>query len=643
MEAISGVPPLKMSFHLNTISHLGSQLYNSVPPAIAELLSNSYDADASLVKIIIDRDNKQISVIDNGHGMSYEELNNSYLVVGRNRRQQNRGFSKSGNRKVTGRKGLGKLAIFGIADSIEVITVCNGLKNGFAMDHHEIMNSDDSSDSSQLNTYNPKVTILNQTTEEENGTSIIIKSIRLASITSAKDLAHSLSNRFNFFDDSFSTVIFDSRLDEGSIEVTNELHLDRINRELTLRFPEDFVCETSSTNIDAFRRLSSKGVTGTIITSASPLQKINQGFVIYSRNKLTQERGFFNERSNDHFNNYATGYFHIDYIDDGDADFISTGRTSIFWEQNDDLQLLKSDLNSVVSFAQRKWRETRTNNRLTEIEGNLGQDFWRGVTGFEKNILEKIKKSISRDVVSEQSSAFFTDLMITIKSQLKFEAFRDYISEIDEAELNVEEIQKLSVDWNLIETKELAKIASGRISTINKLKEFVQTDASETKVIQPFFELFPWILDPRMSVFKREVTFKRLLQEKYPNEELEESNKRIDFLCSSANGVVHIIELKRPNVKITTNQLLQAQSYRAFLKKIHPEIQELKTFLISNRIDMDYQAIDMAESFASGPSPVIVKSYNQLIEECQRYHSEFIEVLDKLEDSQQSDSKESED
>ena len=94
-------------YHVNTIRHLGSQMYNDFPSLIGELLSNSYDAEATEVKIEIDYDKRTIKVIDNGHGMSFKDLNDEYLVIGRNRRENsnNGGMSKNNKRFVTGKKG----------------------------------------------------------------------------------------------------------------------------------------------------------------------------------------------------------------------------------------------------------------------------------------------------------------------------------------------------------------------------------------------------------------------------------------------------------------------------------------------------------------------------------------------------------
>ena len=116
----------KIKYDRNTIDHLGIKLYSAFPPVLAELISNAYDADAENVKIRIDYNNKTVVISDDGEGMNHEELNNRYLVIGRNRRIQDNGLSSVKNRKVTGKKGLGKLATFGIANEIEVSSVKDG-------------------------------------------------------------------------------------------------------------------------------------------------------------------------------------------------------------------------------------------------------------------------------------------------------------------------------------------------------------------------------------------------------------------------------------------------------------------------------------------------------------------------------------
>ena len=56
-------------------------------------------------------------------------------------------------------------------------------------------------------------------------------------------------------------------------------------------------------------------------------------------------------------------------------------------------------------------------------------------------------------------------------------------------------------------------MALGRIQAIEKFKMFIDSDASESKVIQPFLEKFPWILDSRITTFEREVHFRDIYEE----------------------------------------------------------------------------------------------------------------------------------
>lgn len=113
----------KMTVAGQLFNHLGLQMYSGAVPAISELISNAYDAMAKNVWITlpIGRPMKQtdeIIVKDDGQGMSYEECNSLYLSVGRNRRTNASEWTKPYNglkpRKVQGRKGIGKLAGFGI-------------------------------------------------------------------------------------------------------------------------------------------------------------------------------------------------------------------------------------------------------------------------------------------------------------------------------------------------------------------------------------------------------------------------------------------------------------------------------------------------------------------------------------------------
>lgn len=112
---------------------LGPNLYTNIYYVLAELIANAYDADAKNVYIIANPDN--IRVEDDGHGMSYNEGEvGKYLnVAGESRISEDDSFTRSGNRRKMGRKGVGKLAALSVSEFVDVMTVSNGEKSGFVL------------------------------------------------------------------------------------------------------------------------------------------------------------------------------------------------------------------------------------------------------------------------------------------------------------------------------------------------------------------------------------------------------------------------------------------------------------------------------------------------------------------------------
>lgn len=109
---------LEMKFAGRFIDLLGHQMYGGPVPAVVELVANAWDADSEKVEITIPDDpkdpNSAIVVKHYGSGMDFDELNDKYLKLGYEKRKSV-GDKTLNGRPVMGRKGIGKLACFGIA------------------------------------------------------------------------------------------------------------------------------------------------------------------------------------------------------------------------------------------------------------------------------------------------------------------------------------------------------------------------------------------------------------------------------------------------------------------------------------------------------------------------------------------------
>jgi hypothetical protein len=129
----------EFTFSPRILEHLGISAYNSVRKCLAELVANSYDADARRVSIfmpdVID-ENSHIALSDDGVGMSADDVKSKFLYIGRDRRED--GDRTPGNRLVIGSKGIGKLAGFGIASRIRITTRHGGKQSTFTIDKHDL-------------------------------------------------------------------------------------------------------------------------------------------------------------------------------------------------------------------------------------------------------------------------------------------------------------------------------------------------------------------------------------------------------------------------------------------------------------------------------------------------------------------------
>ena len=122
-----------MRIGLNVLNHLGIGLYSNVPAVLSEVVANAWDADADSVDIVINPTVGKIVIDDNGVGMTAQEINDRYLFVGYDKRAHEPARTPIHDRLLMGRKGIGKLAVFSIADTVEVFSAKGGDKNCLRM------------------------------------------------------------------------------------------------------------------------------------------------------------------------------------------------------------------------------------------------------------------------------------------------------------------------------------------------------------------------------------------------------------------------------------------------------------------------------------------------------------------------------
>ena len=133
------VSPYRMTLSLNVLNHLGINLYSNVQAVLAEVVANAWDADAESVRVRMNVQGERITITDDGHGMSRDDVNAKFLMVGYRRRDSDaERITPKFHRPVMGRKGIGKLSLFSIANRINIYSIKDNSADAFRMDVMEI-------------------------------------------------------------------------------------------------------------------------------------------------------------------------------------------------------------------------------------------------------------------------------------------------------------------------------------------------------------------------------------------------------------------------------------------------------------------------------------------------------------------------
>jgi hypothetical protein len=610
---------LKLKFDPNTIEHLGVSLYSKLPSVLSELISNSWDADAEKVLITFSdfESNKKIIYTDDGDGMDFSELNEKFLLIGRNRRIIPKNQITQKGRKVIGKKGLGKLSVFGICDTIEVISIKDNFKNHFKMDLSKIKSS--------KGEYYPELLCNKDTpTNEANGTTLILQNIRRKSGFNINDIAISLSKKFLFLDKLSIKLKLNS---EPEIKVTNELKFLSLEEQFRWEFPN---------NLDENYSYSFN-IKGFIITTKTPIRDTEMaGIYLTSRGKIVNTASFYGLRDNDQFHSYVTGYLEVDFIDEFENDVISTDRHSLNWETDEtkDLQLY---LQNVIKKIGNEWKKKRSELKKTDIkvETELDIDEWqKKLPKFERDLSERIINPIlyNAQLETSKSSEIIKNVIGKFNNQT-FKTYADKIAEISNDE-QIPEFLELIDDWKAIEAKEIKGLADARIEVIKQFERYLNTNTKEVPTLHNFFKKFSWLLDPRILEFKDEVTYSMLLKKSFPDEKLDEKNRRIDFLCSNALGeILYVIEIKKSQYEVDYDAIEQAYEYRSFLNEKYASqsgFTKVVCFVVGGSKSSERKFKDKEKTYIQ-TGEVFVKTYRELLEQSKEYHKEFIEAYNKFE------------
>jgi hypothetical protein len=626
----------KMEFDIGTIKHLGLQMYSTLPPVIAELVSNAWDADAPKVEITIPTvpltQGTEIVIRDYGSGMSDDDVRKAYFIVGRDKRLAEHRDTTDAGRKVHGRKGIGKFSAFGIANKIEVETVKNGETSHFVLDY-EAMERAAGNREIEIPPLSPTNTI-------EEGTKVTLKDFRKFKNRSVdiKAVRRALARRFSIIgeENKFEVIINGEPITPEERDLTRLLDKDLDGNLYIWRYDDIEISLDSGWTVS--------GWIGALDRTTHSIDGIERGIVLMARGKLVQEPFVFDAVvGQQYFLSYIVGELHAEFVDEAE-DTISTTRNSLVWDTEANRAFKEWGQKEVNRIA-RQWAQKRRDDNLKELSENpIYKNFVDEAEKIDNRRLKSVADKLVKSIVNEQNPLADTKGQETVVQFcidfMRFDSFQELAEEIRESGITeVEKLLKLFREWEIVEAKEMMRVTQGRITTIDKLDQLIRENALEVPTLHKFLKEFPWVLDPRWSLIDDEVRFSDLLRENFPEPpDAPFEDRRIDFLSVKEGTTLVVVEIKRPHSKVSDEELTQLERYVSFMRDYtqrttDPDLRykDVVGYLLCGTTVNTYSVNQRIKNFEN--SGMYIRKYGDLLSMVESLHREFLDRYKFLRDS----------
>jgi hypothetical protein len=642
----SSLPGLILKFGGSLVEQLGAQLYPSVTATVAELVSNAWDANARNVWIKVPfgqwSSDDSLEVIDDGHGMTKEQAQEAYLIVGRKRRQYGGARSEGGLRLVHGRKGIGKLAAFGTAGILDCVTVRDGDRTVFRLDYDNIRMLDPAADY-LVEEVPYDLSLATPTGQElEHGTRVRLSKLKLKKAISREQFLRSMSRRFAL-DDA-----------EMQIHINEGDRLQRFSIACEYKFPRDglpTVEGITTTADDGWALETLLDADGTPRTvrwwigfTEKPLgEDTQQGISVTANGKMAQ-RPFKFERSQGTEGQlgqeYLVGEVEADWIDQGvdiEDDLIQSNRDQLQLEDKR-LEFFLAWGRKRLAWALRERSRLKREKALNEFEASEKvKDLIKPFTKTEQRRLLKVAKTVSD--IPEISEEDITRTIETVVNAQSDKAVRELIDNIEAQEDPLQDqMWQLVYEFGLIDARRVLSVIEARISTIRKLKEAIGQGAREVPNIHDIVQNDPWLLDPRWNIVADELDISTLGIDYKPG--LDETGLRLDFMFAlvphapAPMDEVIVVEIKRG----TNTDLSERRATADEVNKFHLYVLAVRDYYQKSSEHPAVRGLMIAQGYTSQADllrrsleesrdvRLSFRTWDRLIDETERMHLAWLDL-----------------
>ncbi|QMV72631.1 ATP-binding protein [Comamonas piscis] len=643
---------------INVINHLGVGLYSSTPAALTELVANAWDADAEKVTIKISPDSKSIVIEDDGHGMDVEGIRKKFLRVGYSRRDNGVRTSESGNRRVMGRKGIGKLSMFALADQVKVTSQRSGGEIvSFEINVPELKKSIEKGQSIELKEVEGVPFVKGQ------GTRIELRDVLTGLKTTEAYLRLKLARRFSVIDGkhNFSILLNGEHIkkeDRGfynyiqflwAFDSATKSDIENISPKIASVKNEntgmDEKCIQTLDGVFDYNGIQ-LNVTGYIASVEEPKnlgakdESANM-ISIFANGRVFAEDVLAEFNSAKYYKNYLVGEIHADFLDDDEIDRATASREAI---KKDDpkfrelLNFLTKNLSDIGDV----WDDWRIEMGLSKsIPANAAVVEWLSTLkdARDRKLAHKLVTSIQNASIhpdeekNSKAKKFLYRGAIIAFEKLKLKNQLEKLSEI--SDVLSPEFSAVFSSLSDIEEAAYSEITKQRLEIIRKFRDIANDATKLERVAQEYLFNNLWLLDPSWDRISGTEEMEKTLTRELKEVDDSSTGARLDITFRKNSGRHIVVELKRPRKTDLKSMALyeQARKYNiainAYYKKHYSgvPVPPKDIYLLVSQVPADFTDDDL-ESYAKQNAKII--TYEQLINNAFNAYQAYLDVHSSL-------------
>lgn len=661
---------LKFIVAPHIVEDLGLNLYTSLPRVLVEYVANAYDADSGFVKIIMDKadidshreilvkkwelekaeasvsesevaslekrtlpESVNITIEDAGLGMSRTDLQEKFLVAGRRRRDiDSTGSKTAGGRPLMGRKGLGKLAGFGVAQKITIITKAASDTHAtkITLDYNEIIKVKNTNE----------IPIKEERLEDGGGFSGSGSRVVLSSL-----LYEPMKSRLTTIMGHVSDHFYLIKPKEFQIKLNND-PIKPSTRTFAYAWPNpekpvkelidhSYTVDDGRTFTFSYRlRFTGDG---------EALQAKERGVRVYAHERLAAAPSLLDADTNMHgfrMTDYLDGIVRADFIDDQPQDYIATNRQALRWE-SPMLQPMYDFLSAEIKTACKNRQKKRDDEKTEEVKNDeftkktiKEADLSKGDAKIALKVASLLSSSHKKGVEDE---GYKNQLSSVVKGLGQGELLTTLSKLADESNPDFERIVMEVTRLTAAQLDGFFRFAKGRLKGIEALRKIVAgVDFKKAKNEEQLHELFkecPWLINPTFFEFltsnrskntmcsqlEKELKIGASVDTLYDKTKPAEAdpggaNERPDLVFLLGNETLKrlvIVELKAPNTPLHGEHYRQLQGYVRDTKKWLEKRADLKNTSVEGILIGSFAHIDSKAKEVEWLEAEIEKTGNQ--------------------------------